>query len=56
VVDPGAYLSGTDSLVASKVSAPVAFSRVTIQLLSGGISLLPLPYLAGTSWTPPTSN
>ena len=47
VVDPGVYLSGTDSLAASTVSAPDAFGRVTVQLLSGGTSLLPSLYLAG---------
>jgi putative DNA primase/helicase len=47
VVDPGAYLSGTDSLAASTVSAPDAYGRVMVQLLSGSTSLLPSLYLAG---------
>jgi hypothetical protein len=47
VIDPGAYLSGTDSLAASTVSAPDAYGRVTVKLLSGGTSLLPSLYLAG---------
>ena len=47
VVDPGAYLSGPDSLAASTVSVPDAHGRVIAKLLSSGTSLLPSLYLAG---------
>jgi hypothetical protein len=47
IVDPGAYLSGTDSLATSKVSTQDTYGRVTVQVPSGSTSLLPSLNLAG---------
>lgn len=47
VIDPGAYPAARTHLWRARSLLLDGYGRVTVQLLSGGTSLLPLPYLAG---------